>query len=354
MNYRHLAVATLLFGMGWSTNVVYEVQTGKNLWRGLASEAETQIEKAEKVLTAENLKEHIDGMDTRADEMVSLHKEVKEGLENKDVAKLISIRDEKLPKLKEVLKKHEEDHDLFKAFMDQEIAQSEQDHILEDVKRIASILEKVEDIKIEVISGDINDLMKIALEEKALAQEKTITELSENICRQNRELSSLTTKIEDLIKKQEKVFARVEKEEEEKKNAEKENQVLALDPAMLFEAFSSPYQMPSQDFFNMPQMTGLQSQSNPFGIDMNFLMMTKMLSQTSGFGPRASVNYAPVYNQQRTYYGMPNMNYDLFQPQAMNQRQEQMPQLPNQGTLLPGFNFTRGNGNAGEIPLGIQ
>jgi hypothetical protein len=89
---------------------------------------------------------------------------------------------------------------------------------------------------------------------------------------------------------------------------------------------------------------------------MNFLMMTKMLTGSNGFGPRASVNYAPVYNQQRSFYGMPQM-FNLDEgAQFRNNSGLQLGQDPTMRRSLPngvfpGFNFTRGNGLSNEFKL---
>lgn len=335
MKYHHVVLSALLLGTG--SNVVYDYQNGHQLWRGLASE---QVEaQAEVELTIENFSSHIEGMDKRADEIVVLHTQIQESLKEKDLEGLIKVRDESFPELEKKIKAHKKDHKKASAFMDEKIESEQENKVLEDLKNISGILDKVQDIELDVISGDVKENIKKALEEKAIAQSNLIEDLSESVCRQNRELSSLTTKIEDLLEKQEKVFAKVEEEEE----AKSQNQ-LAVDPNLLYQAFASAFTMPAQSFFEAPQPMGLASEANPMGLDMNFLLMTQMLSQSSGFGPRSNVHYAPVYNQQRTYYGMPQMYNDgSFNQESMA--------TPPKGALFPGFNFSRSNGLVEEFKL---
>ena len=109
-------------------------------------------------------------------------------------------------------------------------------------------------------------------------------------------------------------------------------------------------------FFAQTQPVGLQSEQNPLGLDMNFLMMTNMLANTNGFGPRASINYAPVYNQQRTYYGMPNFSH-VGRDNMMNNTSLMPGNMNNDERFLQGIQagfrsptepiFDRGNGLQG-------
>lgn len=335
MKYHHVVFSALLLGTGF--NVIFNSQNGQQLWRGLASE---QVEKDQEVeLTLENFSAHIGQMDERADEIVELHEKIKVALEKKDLKGLISARDKDILSLEKKIKAHKKDHKKVSDFLSEKVKNDQEEKILGDLKNISSILDKVQGIELEVLAGDLKDSITSALEDKAIAQNEIIENLSESVCKQNRELSSLTTKIEDLLEKQEKVFAKVEENEKE----QTPNESLGMDPNLLFQAFASAFAMPPQNFFSAPQYTGLASESNPMGLDMNFLMMTQMLSQSSGFGPRSNIHYAPVYNQQRTYNGMPQMfNHDSFNREGM---------LPPKGALFPGFNFSRGNGLVEEIQL---
>ena len=339
MKVHHMAAAAILLGTGWSTNVVYEYsQSHQERARVIASQ--------ENEVTHENASTRIQETETLADNLVEKVSAIKAVVENEESSlnDLIKVREENEADVHELYRTHLDDKTTYKNYFDNNTGDSQQ--VAEIGKRYGTAVTKVEELEVSKLMNKLNETIQREAEKKTAAQEQALKELSANICEQNRELSSLTASIKDLIKDKEDVVDEVE---------EREGPSIEETLAM-FSAFSMPYQMSPSAFFAQSQPVGLQSQENPLGLDMNFLMMTNMLANTNGFGPRASINYAPVYNQQRTYYGMPQfshigndnmMNSTSLMPERMNNDQRFL-----QG-IRAGFQsptqpiFARGNGLQG-------
>ncbi|MCF8058778.1 MAG: hypothetical protein K9K67_05750 [Bacteriovoracaceae bacterium] len=344
MKARHLAIAAFLLGTGWSTNVVYEYQTGQSLWRGVASEEQVEV-------SIDNVISHIEKLEKRANEIVSLKESIRENIDadKLELDGLLSNRDKDLLDLKALLKEHRVAKAAINKFLGESTSESEM--VTEAGKRLGVVHNQLKDLELVKLSVDLSGAIEKAIEEKTIAQEKALNDINTSICEQNRELSSLSSKIEKLIQDKEKVVAEVSTEEA----SSSDGQMSTLDTIALIRAFSQPYQMNANDFFNASQPMGLASQQNPMGLDMNFLMMTKMLAGSNPFAPAPSINYAPVYNQQRTYMGMPSMtNFGRDAFMGNQQLPGDQQGLYLQG-LRAGFNspngaiFERGNGLTGSF-----
>lgn len=351
MKVHHVAVMAMLLGTGWSTNVVYEYQTGQSLWRGVASE--------EVVITIDNVASEVEKLEENSKKFSEKAKEIiassdKEGV---SLAELVELKNNDLKEIKELyssvntfnleqfLNEAGED-DAVKALSERVIAAKELANVEENYQKFSAIEERI----------------KKMVEEQTVAQQQTLDDLSTNICEQNRTLSSLTSKIEELLKDKKKVVDAADEDEDEKEEDEEkddEAQARFERQMALMKAFSSNFMMSPSAFFNASAPVGLQSESNPLGVDMNFMMMANMLTGSNGFGPRANINYAPVYNQQRSYLGMPSMtNFGrdaflgntLLDGQAMNSQGIDPVYLRAiQGNLNAenGAIFSRGNGLQG-------
>lgn len=292
MKVHHMAVAAILLGTGWSTNVVYKYsQSHQERARVIASQekdvthenASVRIQETEKI--SNDLSEKVDAINKVLEQ------------ENPSLSDLIEVRESNEADVHELYRAHLDDKTNYKNYFDNNTGDSQQ--VAEIGKRYGVAVTKVEELEISKLMNKLNEKIQREAEKKTAAQEEALKELSANICEQNRELSSLTSSIKELIKDKEDVVDEVE-----------EREGLSVEDALaMFSSFSMPYQMNPSDFFAQTQPIGLQSQQNPLGLDMNFLMMTNMLANTNGFGPRASINYAPVYNQQRSYYGMPQFSH---------------------------------------------
>ncbi len=346
MKVHHLAVAAMLLGTGWSTNVVYEYQTGQSLWRGVASEEVVQI-------TIDNLEEQFEKLVELKEATKEKQADIDTKIAKEDVnlEQIIELRDVDSKDLNTKNDAFNGQADRIRAFiegLEGQVAQSSQERfdeiMAEDVLTSSHIT--------------LYQAIEKKLEEKTLAQQKVLDELSTGICEQNRQLSSLTSKIEELLEDKKKVVDAADDEEEEEEEATEEDEQAKLERQIaLMSAFSSNFVMPPSTFFNTQQPIGLASESNPLGVDVNFMMMANMLTGSNGFGPRASINYAPVYNQQRTYYGMPSLtNYsgDAILGNTLLEGQSNTGLNPGylraiQGNLNAenGPIFTRGNGLQG-------
>lgn len=348
MKVHHVAVMAMLLGTGWSTNVVYEYKTGQSLWRGVASE--------EVVITIDNVASEVEKLEENSKKFSDKAKEILEASDKEDVslAELVELKNNDLKEVKELysslntfkieqfLDEAGED-DAVKALSDRVIAAKELANLEENFQRFSAIEERI----------------KKMVEEQTVAQQQTLDDLSTNICEQNRTLSSLTSKIEELLKDKKKVVDAADEDEKEDEEKDDEAQARFERQMALMKAFSSNFTMSPSAFFNSAAPIGLQSETNPLGVDMNFMMMANMLTGSNGFGPRANINYAPVYNQQRSYFGMPSMtNFGrdailgntLLDQQAMNSQGIDPVYLRAiQGNLNAenGAIFSRGNGLQG-------
>lgn len=336
MKARQIMMTAMVLTMGWSTNIAYEIQTGKSFWRSIASESEE--------ITVDNVIAHVETMEAR----VKMILELKEGIEQNIAAEkrvLGTLMDNRANELKDIktgLDKYKAEKKALEAFL-----KDKEGKIVEESNtRLEKMKESLKGHDFMGLSVNLTNAIDEAVAETTREQEAVMSELRANICETNKELSKITSKLDKLLEDPKKVVAKVE----ETKDSEK------VDPMAFYSAAMAALTAQSQSFFSAPQYTGLASEANPMGLDMNFLMMTKMLTGSNGFGPRASINYAPVYNQQRTFYGMPQM-FNLDEgAQFRNNSGFQLGQdplmrrsLPN--GVFPGFNFTRGNGLSSEIQL---
>jgi len=338
MKKHHALFALCLLSTGFSTNVVYQYQSEQGLFRSIASD---KVE-----ITMENILSEVEQLKESAESMKSDRDEIKAYLEGEKseqkLESLLSLRDDKFKNIRETVLKNRKVRKAIKVFIDEN-----QGEIKEEVQKgLQGYLDGLNSSELVEISLKLENSIEKALERKAVAQEKQLDELSASICEQNRTLSSLTSKIESLIQDKKNVISEV-----------KDNTATSVDKTPsaleLLMAFQRPYAMDAANFFNAPAPIGLQSEANPLGLDMNFLMMTQMLTNSSGFGPRANINYAPVYHQNRNYNGMPSMmNFgsDMANPFSN--------QVQNRGPLQgieSGFNFVpqfqRGNVTPTEISL---
>lgn len=342
MKTRQIMMAAAAVTMCWSTNVAYEYQTGHSFFRSIASE--------ESEITVENVIAHVTKMKERVDRIVEVKGEI-EGSLNADelsLADLISHKRGSLNELRGLLDKHREDKTALNKFLEDKEGQ-----VVEAVNsRMLEINKTLGAHDFTKLSLDLSNAIEKQMEIKTVEQQKALEDLQSNLCEQNRELSSISSKLDKLLEEPKKVISKVEKDDDkEERKEESSNNVDAL---ALFNAFNASLSAQANSFFSAPQFTGLASEANPMGLDVNFLMMTKILTGSNGFGPRANINYAPVYNQQRTFYGMPQM-YNLDRNSTLNTGFQMAD--PNMikgalpGNIFPGFNFGRGQGLSSEFSL---
>lgn len=336
MKARQIMMTAMVLTMGWSTNIAYEIHSGKSFWRSIASESEE--------ITVENVIAHVETMEAR----VKMILETKEGIEKniqaekKVLGTLMDNRANELVEIKAGLDKYKAEKKALEEFLEEKEGQI----VEESNTRLARMKESLKGHDFMGLSVNLTIAIDEAVAETTREQEAVMKELRTNICETNKELTKITSKLDKLLEDPKKVVAKVE----ETKDSEK------VDPMAFYSAAMAALTAQSQSFFAAPQHTGLASDANPMGLDMNFLMMTKMLTGSNGFGPRASVNYAPVYNQQRSFYGMPQM-FNLDEgAQFRNNSGLQFGQDPTMRRSLPngvfpGFNFTRGNGLSHEFKL---
>lgn len=340
MRARQFMMTAMVLTMGWSTNVAYEFQTGtslgKSFLRSIASESEE--------ITIENVISHVETMEARVKSIIELKQSIESNIkaEEKDLGTLMDNRANELADVKGMLDKYRNEKKALEDFLKDKDGQI----VEESNTRLQAMKDSLKEHDFMKLSVDLSFAIDEAVAETTRKQEAVMKELRSNICESNKELADISTKLDKLLEDPKKVVAKVE----ETKDSQK------VDPMAFFSAAMAAMTAQSQSFFSAPQYTGLASDANPFGLDMNFLMMSKMLTGSNGFGPRASINYAPVYNQQRTFYGMPQMfNLDegaQFRNNSglqFNQDPMMNRSLPN--GVFPGFNFNRGNGLSSEIQL---
>lgn len=342
MKARHLLMATLLLGTGWSTNVVYEYNTGHSIWRGIASE-EVEINIDNVVSEASSLKEKVSNDQSEYERIKEVVSSSESSLDD-----LLKTQKTDLPLLKEELESDKAKLEKISQFIE-----SSEGEISEELKGdLSSMKEILDGHDLLSLRSELFDKVGIALAEKSKSQNEKIDEISASICEQNKDLSSLTARIEELLADKEEVVEKVDEEDKDDKEKkddkdkgdgkEKVAEEPKVDTAALMAALTQSFSMNPYSFFNAPQPMGLQSPSNPMGIDMNFFMLSQMLQNNNGFGPRPSINYAPVYNQQRSYFGMPSMRSTNYAGDAMMGNTFTMPQMMdpsmNQSQFLQGVN----------------
>jgi hypothetical protein len=332
MKTHQVVLAALLFATGWSSNVVYEYQTGKNLLRSIAS--------VEVVITNENIQAEVSKLPIKLDSI----KKAKEQLSS-DIAKKESVKD--LMKLKNedsksLASKIEELKEL-KAKINEFVSKNDKSRSSELEAKLTDINKKTSELSMSKEKDELKAKISKALEKQAIAQEEVMENLQSSLCKQNEEISSLGKKLDKLL-------------------ADKEEILDEVNPPSIFHGMNYPYAMTPIDFFQQAPQMPFVSQENPMGIDYNFLMLTQMLSSTMSMGPKPSINYAPVYNQNQSYLGMPQ-SYTLGDQAQFNSGTQMLLGPQNQGPQLrgpltgieSGFNFVpsfqRNPANAIEIPL---
>ena len=238
--------------------------------------------------------------------------------------------------------------------------EDEKNSIFKDIREsIAASRKTLDEFNIVDFELKIDEAISVVMEEKSIEQDTNLEELNSRVCSQNEKIESLTERLEKLLEDKEKV---VKEMDDKKENARNENGM--MNPYLFPSMFMSPSQFFSQGFSPMssgPDYSFLnQAQgSNMGGMDMNFLMLTSLLGQNTGFGALGgggtNLNYSPVYNQN---YSVPSSfinsgdgnTMGMQMPQRMqgNQNQQMMGnpfaqnQNMNQNQVLP--TYPRSNG----------
>ncbi len=223
---------------------------------------------------------------------------------------------------------------------------------------IAASRKTLDEFNIVDFELKVDEAISVVMEEKSVEQDTNLAELNSRVCSQNEKIESLTEKLEKLLEDKEKV---VKEMDDKKENSRNENGM--MNPYLFPSMFMSPSQFFSQGFSPMssgPDYSFLnQSQGSSMGgMDMNFLMLTSLLGQSSGFGALGggtNLNYSPVYNQN---YSVPSSFINsgdgntmaMQMPQGMqNHQNQQMMSNPfaqnqtmDQNQVLP--TYPRSNG----------
>ena len=312
-----------------------------------------------KIENKDDLDSIITGLKASLEDMNGLRNKIERGLddESSDLNAIKDLKNVDYVELKELLSEYTAKIESIENLLDSEDGLS---FLSEEEKK--DLVSKIDELKSalnnsvpEGIMATLSESLESSLIAKAKDEKITIDELNLNLCRQKREISDLSTTLKILQKEHAKVLAEVKKKEEEEKKEEDDDekneeeddddekaQLERLNDNLelfTFAILNQNQTAQKQSFFNAPAMPGLTSQSNPMGLDMNFLLMSKWLSQNNAFGPGTNIHYAPVYHQER-------INYDGGIPSSM------LPYLNNRlpNGVGPGFPFGRGNGMQNTIP----
>lgn len=308
MNFKKPIVAAILMGMAFSTNVVYEYQTGQSLFRSIASVEVLELPE----VTAENAKELYAKI---IEAQSSLEEESK--LLSEKIKNVKSIKDLNLLKDKD---KKEFVENLNK-FLDQRSKFEEKLSSIEMIDGLSE--EELAKLKIEISNHHISEIN----DKREELQNTEVESLKNQLCEQNKSLDSISSKLEELLKDKKEVIAATDKKEKEKED----RKVAIQNYSAMMDQLMSRLMAP-QDFFQMP-FPGHNSE----GIDMNFLNFSQMFKPgLPGFGGTQTIYYAPQYAQ--TYNpNLPVLGNNFGNLQGGNH--QVMPEYP---TLFPQGNRPSG------------
>jgi uncharacterized coiled-coil protein SlyX len=333
MKSRHVALAALFLATGWSTNVVYEYNTGENLLRSIAS--------VEVKLSADTIQDEVSKLSVTLERLKNTKSDLSKNIASSSSVKdLISLRNEDLASALE----QEKEFNKHKARINEFVTRGEKARSAELEAKLTDLNKESSLIKMDEEKLKLKAKLSDALEAQAAEQEEVMNNLQSSLCKQNEEISSLGKKLDQLL-------------------ADKREILDEVNPPSVFQGMNFPYAMTPLTFFQQQPQMPIVNQQNPMGIDYNFLMLTQMLSSTMSLGPKPAINYAPTYNQNQSYFGMPQ-SYNLSDEAQFNtgsqmllgSPQSNRPQLRGPLTgIESGFNFvpsfTRNPANAIEIPL---
>ncbi len=277
-----LALSLLLLGSAYSAKIVPEQNTNfSSIMRSIASEGKVEEVEVIKV-TKENIQEiqkqlgeELNALINKKESFVKTYEDQSSSSED-----LIRLRDEDLPNYKELLDKYDIRFQAMQGFL----KNGEYEEVLDKAYVTAYGLQKKYDksqLGIEAISLKTKTAITTALKRENKAQKEEITELKNQVCEQNKTLSSLQSDIKKLLEDKEEVVTKVDY-----------NSVLdrmTVSPLDFFSSFSLPTQ---------------RTEQNPYGLDMNFLLLAQLM-KSSGFGGAGSVYYAP--SNVITYNGVPHI-----------------------------------------------
>tara|TARA_R110002072_G_scaffold534_6_gene3888 strand:- start:67052 stop:68098 length:1047 start_codon:yes stop_codon:yes gene_type:complete len=292
---KKVAMALVLMGFTYSSNVVYEYQTGQSFFRSIASVVESSEIEA---VTAENFslrydkaKEHLDSLKLKHADLDSKISASNKEESTQTLAEIESFLEER-KLLKEELKRLKEQA----RKQESELAESNSDQLNSEIiapvpSDSIDIAEKELELELSLsLSEDqIKEIKYLSQQNEIDLQNKKIDSIGTKLCDQNKSISDLVSKIEKLIEDKEKVVAASEEDSDEDKDEDKEeSRSFALD---------FPFMMDPSMFFSQMNPSSMFSESA--GIDPNFLLLSQMIKPgIPGFGGSTNLYYSPTYNQE--------------------------------------------------------
>ncbi len=412
MSSRYFVLAAVLLSTGWSSRVAYKSHLSHMKSRAIVSRSiASQLDQ----LNMNNIKEEAQKINEMTKKLSQSKEDLIAELKHSSLKELIKdSKEEKIKNIKDIrdqLRERLSKAELFVAKIERDVAPEpkevpevesqligeeekfqESDEIdapeitlndkakegsklLSEVNKSLQASRKiVDEFNIVDFEMKLDQALEVAMQEKAVEQERNLGDLNSKICSQNEKIDSLTEKLEKLLKDKEKVVEEMDEDDKDKKKEEKDNQLMAgyLNPAL----FMSPSQFFGQGLFAQQQNSGpdlsfLNSSPQMGGMDMNFLMLTSLLGQNTGMGAlggRTNITYSPVYYNNQGYSvptSMSNLgsgNFSLQQglpgmPGGQVQQQLQNPfALDQNGQMIPSFprsNALQSNNTSTHLGMGI-
>ncbi len=377
MNTRYFVLAALLVSTGWSSQVAYkshlaQIESKAFVSRSIASqldELNMSNIKDESIEIRELAKELKSSKEDLIEELkAKTLKEIAKGSREKKIKEIEDIRNQirdRLSKAELFVTKIErnvqpepkgdgEASVAEETFQESDVIDDPLESPEKDAQLISEVSKSLQDSRAIVDEFNIVDFkiildeaIEVAMQEKIVEQEKSLSDLNSRICSQNEKIDSLTTKLEKLLEDKEKVVDELDEDElKDKKKKEAEMSLASLfNPAL----FMSPSQFFSQGLFANQQNTGpdysfLNSSPQMGGMDMNFLMLTSLLGQNTGIGAlggRTNITYSPVYYNNQGYtvptslsnHGSGDFSFHNGQMGIPSQTMQQFPSFPRSNAL---------------------
>ncbi|MCP4912237.1 MAG: hypothetical protein GY909_03885 [Oligoflexia bacterium] len=331
---KKMTIALALMGFTYSSNVVYEYQTGQSILRSIASVVE-QAEQVSIEVTAENYDAQVENVkkfrDQYFDKKAELLEELKKENLNTSEVRELEISSRKINQLSQDVSML--GNRLVAFGSDSEGTEGFENKFKQEDYDALFANEKYVDI-----STMLEDAAYTAYQNHVNSQNQKIDSLGDQLCQQNKSINGLVEKIEDLLKdKKEVVDASSDEDKDEDKDEDDSDRTFAID----FSSFMDPSM-----FFAQMQPANMFSESA--GIDPNFLLLSQMIMPgIPGFGGSTNLYYNPTYNQSYSpsIPIMANENANIFGQDLQSQfLRPEYPQYIPQTKRMPGaFDFIQLN-----------
>lgn len=329
---KKVAIALALMGFTYSSNVVYEYQTGHSLFRSIASVVE-QAEEFSIEVTAENYLSQIENVKKHNEQFKNRKAELVEKLDNQDVnlAQVKELAEENKAVLQMIQEVSMLANRLVTFGTDNEGTEGFENQFTQSDYEALFNEEYVD------ISGKLEDLKLVAQQNELKAQNEKIDSIGDQLCQQNKSINGLVEKIEELLEDKKEVVDASSDEDGDEEAEASEQRTFAID----FSSFMDPSM-----FFAQMQPANMFSESA--GIDPNFLLLSQMIKPgIPGFGGSTNLYYNPTYNQSYSpsIPIMANENANIFGQDLQSQfLRPEYPQYIPQTKRMPGaFDFIQLN-----------